>query len=212
MTIQTLAAQLRAEVARLSATRAELITERNALTEERELLLNAPLNRDDTKSFMLAYVDMMAEKWNAAANWPSAIRDLTYPNRYPLRNMANRPGINEVAPLSFAEHEKILSGDKSAASSVLGSDGLPLVSAKFDGFRLNDSQIFALFGDLLKTKLAELFERFYTPPLAVDACRIGPPITERRARIAAIEQQLASLAERIAEIEKACSELGTKFA
>lgn len=209
-TTQDLAAQIRAEVARLAGARAELIAERDALTEERESLLNAPLNREDTKAFMLAYVDMTAAEWIESANWPSALRELTYPNRYPGRPHSGRAGIGEVEPLSLRDHDSVLSGDSSALSTILGGS-LKLVNGHADRMRLTDGALFALFGDVLKPKLSELFDRHYPGPLPIDEKRIGPPIAERRARIAEIDQSLSALAERIAEIESSGRELGANL-
>lgn len=203
--------QLRETVAALSDSRAALIEKRNKLTAEVAALFDAPLNREDTKEFMLAYVDLRAAEWMESAQWGKTIRELTYPNRYPSPDQAKRPGVGEVAPLSLKDYDDVLSGKCSAATTVLGSDGLRLVSGYSDWFRLSDGALFALFGAVLKPKLVEIFDRFYREPLAIDAAQIGPPISERRTRIKVLSAEIVAVEGEISRIEAEAAELGSNL-
>lgn len=207
----SLATQVRVAVEALAAARAQHVAEREALETERAALLDAPLNRDDTKALMFAYMDRQAEEWMQSANWPRVIRDLTYPDRYPGRTQNLRAGVGEVPPVSLRDFDAVASGDHSARAQVVGSDGLKLVSGYSSWLRFCDGAMFAMFGEVLKPRLSELFERHYTDPMAIDAGRIGPPIADRRARIAEIENRLSALAAEIAEIDTEARELGANL-
>jgi hypothetical protein len=207
-----LAAKVREAVESLAAARAMRVAEREALESERDALLDAPLNRDDTKALMLAYADRIAEEWMESANWPRAFRDLTYPDRYPGRAQNRRAGVGEVPPVNLRDFDLVAVGNSAERATVVGLDGLKLVSGHSTWLRLCDGALFALFADVLKPRLAELFERHYSDPLAIDAGRIGPPIAERRARIAEIETKLSALATEIAEIDSEARELGVNLA
>jgi hypothetical protein len=200
----SLAAQIQALVARLRDQRAVLTNERSTLDAERAELLAAPLSRDDSKALMVEYIDRQAATWNDTARWRDVFRELTYPNRYPLRSAHVRPGVGEVEPIGLADYDQIASGD---SRSVLGFDGLRLISGFFDGLRLTDGALFALLGDQLKPKLCELFDRFYPEPLAIDAKRIGPPVAERRVRLEAIDERLGEIAAAVALIDQEASEV-----
>ena len=199
MNLKDLAQQVQTAINALRAKRDALNNECAMLEAERETLLSAPLNRDDSRSLLLAYMDARAAEWLSACQWPAVFEEITYPNRYPGAHHAARPGIGKTAPMSLRDFDAIASGDRSATATI--GEGFALVGGKSGFLRLCDGALFALFGDQLKPKMVELFDRFYTPPLPEDAKRIGPPIPERRARLEAIAARIAEIRAAVAEID-----------
>lgn len=200
MNLKDLAQQVQSAINALRAKREALNNECAMLESERETLLSAPLNRDDSRSLLLAYMDARAAEWLSACQWPAVFEEITYPNRYPGAHHAARPGIGKTAPMSLRDFDAIASGDRSATATIVG-EGFALVGGKSGFLRLCDGALFALFGDQLKPKMVELFDRFYTPPLPEDAKQIGPPIAERRARLEVIAARLEEIRAAVAEID-----------
>ena len=201
----TLAQQIRAHVSRLTVARGLLTAERSLLESERETLLSAPLNRDDTTALMCEWIDLQAAAWNDSARWANVFHELTYPNRAPMRSLNLRPDVGEVEPVSLRDFDAVVSGDGRA--SVIGSDGFRFITGMSGHMRLSDGALFALFGDQLKAKYSELFDRFYREPLSIDAQRIGPPIAERRARLEAIAARVGEIAAAVAAIDEQAREV-----
>lgn len=206
--LKDLAKQLNTFIASLRDKRGALVRERKALEDERDSLLSATLNRADTKALLLGYIDQQAAAWNDAARWREVFDELTYPDRYPGRHVTTRLDVGRVEPMSLRDFDAILSGDKQARSAIIG-EGFPLITAKADFRRLCDGALFALFGDQLKAKLSELFERFYCGPIPMDAKRIGPPVAERRQRLESIRTRLVEIDGELAKIDSEARELST---
>lgn len=204
--LKDLAKQLNTFITGLRDKRGALVRERDTLETERESLLSATLSRADTKALLLGYIDQQAATWNDAARWREVFDELTYPDRYPGRHATTRPDVGRVEPMNLRDFDAILCGDKGARATVIG-DGFPLIAAKADFRRLCDGALFALFGDQLKAKLSDLFDRFYSGPIPMDAKRIGPPVAERRQRLEVIGKRLAEIAGELTKIDSEAREL-----
>lgn len=200
MNLKDLAQQVQTAVNALREKRAALASECATLEAERESLMNAPLNRDDSRALLLAYMDRRAAQWVESCRWPEVFEEITYPNRYPGKAFSALQSTGKTAPTNLRDFDAITSGAATELTTIFG-DGLALVQGRSEFTRLCDGALFALFGDLLKPKMIELFERFYFPPLPVDAKHIGPPIAERRARLEAIAARIAEIQAAIAEID-----------
>lgn len=148
----------------------------------------APLNRADTLAFALDYIDRLAaDHMRGPANWPGQFQRLANPRRY------SDPPTEKSGPVTLRDRDMAISGEWSKVFA--GSDAQPRFFGAYQ-FSLSESGACFFFGDVIKAKIEEHFEALYpTVP------NPGPPIAERRERIATLQAEAGRIRAQLAEIE-----------
>lgn len=186
-TAKTLAEQLRLARQELCDRKRVLESRRANLAEEIARINSAPLSSDDVKTVLNAYIDQQASLFTT----DEIAKRLANPERH------STPG-EKRPPLCLADLIAIEDGKQ----RIFGFENLEL----FPGI-VGERAACYWFGEIIKAKIAAKFGDFfkgYGPGVA-----IGPPIAERRSRLAEIDIELSGLD---AELTQVSEELRSLYA
>ncbi|ODU46605.1 hypothetical protein [uncultured Aquimonas sp.] len=204
--IRNIAGQVRAYVATLHARRGELRAERSQLEEERDALLNAPVNREDAIRFVFDYIDRRAARFTEICGWKVQLSRVLKPgNASGAVGQQYGPGV-----LTLAEINDSLSMDAVRNEHRFGEGGICFLSAGRDTrsfVRTFDDMALYFFGDLIKEKLRPYVEAHMPELAGADAARVGPPVEERRVRLTEISVRLEEIGTEDAALSKELQEL-----
>ena len=172
---------------------AELAAEATALQQESETLAAAPLSIDDVKQVVCDYIDRRGAMWPQMGGWGEAFERLLYPNPY-------SPGNNP--PLSLRNVDAMDANPFNLAPVHFAA------TASESGQKL-DSMLMFFCGDAIKARVLEYIDQAGLAYQHEDEARIGPPIVERRERLAEIASRAGEIAEEEATIKAELNEIYT---
>lgn len=191
----TLAEEVGLRIEELNAAKAPLTGERNALAGEKEALLSAPLARDDLKQFVGDFIDTRASDYTARADWMGLMKGFIYPKRAGSTLHSN-------IPLSLRDVDEVMKAGGSRATAVFGDMEVPRIVQDKNGiFRNTDDGFYFFFGDLIKSKVAEYLDANFPQYTRDDEKRVGPPLPQRRERLAEIAVRVSDIDAQIADID-----------
>ncbi len=196
---QILAQQLQGYIREQQERRDALHLDRTTLVGERDALLSAPLGKDDVKQFIFDYIDARAAEYPKLADWAGLLDSVAYPRRY-MWHSNLRTETGKPAPLCLRDVDAAVRGTPSEHLATF-EDGLRFFGAGHQINLRSDLAAYFFFGDLIKNRIAENFDAFFGGYHSADACRIGPPIAERRTALAEIDRRLGEIDAEIASID-----------
>ncbi|SDD78819.1 hypothetical protein [Aquimonas voraii] len=158
--IRNIAGQVRAYVATLHARRGELRAERSQLEEERDALLNAPVNREDAIRFVFDYIDRRAARFTEICGWKVQLSRVLKPgNASGAVGQQYGPGV-----LTLAEINDSLSMDAVRNEHRFGEGGICFLSAGRDALADGDVSLRLTLSPLEARQLANAVERLGSHP------------------------------------------------
>ena len=179
-TAKTLVEQLRLAREELCNRKRLLESRRATLAEEIESIHSAPLSSDDAKTVLMVYIDQQAKN---AREIDGVFSRLAMPAR--TTNPAEKR-----RPLCLYDLNELESGKV----DVFGFEALGMFP------KLTEQSVCFWFGEIIKAKVADCWSdlfKGYGPSVA-----IGPPIGERRKRLAEINLELVGLDTELAQVSE----------
>lgn len=168
-----------------------------ALQNELEQHYLAPLPESDLVNFFNEFIDVASERGKSVIR--TQVEGILFPARY--GDDFNR------APLNFREICSLLSGKPLSSADSIVIDKLTSIVPQ--GWATGEHNLSAFIGFVLKTQIKNAVAEFLysTGGIYRNKEAGGLPLQERRARIAEIEAEIATLKTAKAEIERKLAEL-----
>lgn len=187
--------QVAHEVAKLREKLSAVVRAIGDLEKERDRIMDAPLDRDDIKDFIVNLIDQRA------ATYPklSGMQDTFFKLMRPCRGPGDANAAAAV-PLSLRSADSELNRAP-GESSIYGLTYMGLFADANGIMRNSETGMLFFFGDVIKAKLLEQFDQLVPALPDGVAEHVGPPVAERRARLAAITAELRGLTEQRDAIE-----------
>lgn len=195
---KTLAETIREHVSTLHAERAALVVQRDEVAAEIEAIQTAPIARADALQFCLDYIDSRAAAYlDNFDHMVTAFDAVAWPRRYDVP-IGGLSGVTKGEPLCLRDVDAGLSGDFARISSHFNG-GLRFFGANSNGHHSDEAAYF-FFGDIIKAKVREHFDRLYPAPKQANE-QPYLSIVERRERIASLGKKLDALNADLAGID-----------
>lgn len=188
---------IRHQADELGAQKATVQAEIAALEAKREDLLDAPLTRADLREHIGCYVDGIAAAYPELSGLKGAMSRLCRPSGY-MNNLCDARGNPRV--VSMRTHDQIMA-DPIRSNNMFGMtvSDFRLVMDNNGIMARSDVGFFFFFGDIIKAKLIDYFDREIASNIGQED-HAGPPMTERRQMIADIESDIEKLQSRLVRI------------
>lgn len=201
------AKKVAAVVSTLLSQRTELQEQRKAFEEEVARLRAEPVSNEDAKQFIFDLIDKGAEEFLEKSNWESIFHAIAFPcsQDQEMKFVAGRVGL---IPLSMSAIDEAMAGSSEKAGGMLRNANLRL----FLDDRLSASstlRAYFFFGDLIKAKVEQYFDKFY-PVYNAGGPNPTDPLIKRRARVIELGKGIAAIDKSIEEIQRQLAELGYK--
>lgn len=202
------AVQLKAAFEALSTRRIALCTERVRLRECNMEIYRSPILRSEAKQAIFKAIDRSAAEFPKAANWGTVFSNFAYPK-------GQRPAIDDEShvknqssdgPINIKDFDAINKGQL----HILG--GVPnFMMGAGDGEGMDARLAYFFFGDVIKKRVEQYFETMFP---AIDRSVVAgkgefsiekkrEQIAANDAQIAAIDQELETIAGQLKELEAA---------
>lgn len=208
---KTLAEEIREQVAALNSSKSDLMNSRAALVAERNDILDAPLAKADIKAFIHRYIDAQAAQYPLLSGLDRTFNSFAYPRGESRLSPNIGDGRRRTAPpFALRDVDKVF-GDTSLlnGSNAVFGQYLDLVMDSEGIMRNTGNGLCFFFGEAIKEKLGEWFDAHFAGFEKTDESRIGPPIAERRKRLAEIDKAISALDVQIGNVTAQLSELRT---
>lgn len=176
---------------------------RARLIAEWEVIERTPLTSDDARALMLDHIDAMAERYVTEGGWASTIARLSYPNRPVGSRLGHPERDSRDQPLCLGDQVAARSGDSSVRIAQFGDEFLALSVGYMaqDGSPVSVSGLCFWFGDVLKQKLTQHWDRIWPQYRPHDQARVGPTADQLLARAREVMQTIETLDAEIATMQ-----------
>ena len=192
-TKNSLVQQIREFLATKRAARDALLQEQTRLSTRRSVVLTAPLNEADFKTFLFDYIDSRGVEFIERADLRKEVGKIIYPPRadaHPLDDVRKRP-------LAMQDVDQVMSN---GAEGSVFANWLPnLFTAHVEGNeRYLNLAAYFYFGEQMKAALSAHFPAIYREPPQTEG--VAATLAERRAEVAEIDARLADISSELRAI------------
>ena len=197
----------------LIAKRGETAAQIAALQAQSVRLMRAPLPKAEVLANMHWSVDKLAHRYSQSASWRRVFEAFAHPKGFRPPSWGNTVDLSHAGS---TKHEEALSLQDLDFADARGENGLQTIVGDgnvFLGFAaeegLDAERAAFFFGDLIKQRITDHFDRLCPEPRSNSRPEKGDPVTseERRAKVAANKAAIEQLTSELGTLELQIAEL-----